>query len=463
MNKQSQRRLMSGSALHGRRVIVIGAGIAGLTAGFRLQKLGCKVTVLEQQPHPGGRMITKERQGYRIDVAASVLSKSYRQMLALIAEAGLMDQIQATNDVLAVYREGVIHHLPGLSLGSLLKTDLFGSRTKLGLLRLLPDLLSSRRQHYWSDLSPGHRRDTESVSNYAKRMAPPEVAEYLLDAMCRSLYLAPSDEVSKLPLLFILSSMAGKSFFNSADGVGFLTSGLAKQLPVKYRATATCVEEQVQGVRVHWSTPGEPDREEEACAAIIALPSTQVAPILPQLTGAQKNFLGEKIYSPALVISLGLARPPQDSGAMWLNIAQRDSIDLNAIILEHNKAPGRAPQGKGLITTFWMREWSRKRWDTDDTKLAEEAFAQASRFLPSLRDEVDMADVRRVDPGASVRPAGGFASLARFVRDYPATSRVQLAGDYYSSITTNGSLSSGEQAAARIAEVLSAAKRGRVA
>ena len=449
---------MGDVALHGRRVIVIGAGIAGLTAAFRLQKLGCEVTVLEQQPHPGGRMITKERQGYRIDVAASVLSKSYGQMLSLVAEAGLMDQTQATNDVLAVYREGVIHHLPGLSLMNLLKTDLFGSRAKLGLLRLLPDLLRSLKQAYWYDLSPNHRLDTESVSDYAKRLAPSEVAEYLLDPMCRSLYLAPSDEVSKVPLLFVLAALAGKSFFNSAEGVGFLTSGLAKQLPVQYRATATCVEERGEGVRVHWSRPGEPDHEEEASAVVVALPATQVSRILPQFTAAQKSFLGENIYSPAMVISLGLAKVPQDEEAMWLNIPQRDSDDLNAIILEHNKAPGRAPRGKGLITTFWMREWSRKRWDDDDDKLAEEAFVQASRFLPSMKDEVDMVDVRRIDPGASVRPTGSYAALANFVREYPSNSRVQLAGDYFTSITTNGSLCSGEQAAARTVKVMSTAK-----
>src|SRR5262245_22357629 len=40
------------------RVIVIGAGLAGLCAAYELEALGHTVTVLEAQSHPGGRVRT---------------------------------------------------------------------------------------------------------------------------------------------------------------------------------------------------------------------------------------------------------------------------------------------------------------------------------------------------------------------------------------------------------------------
>ena len=49
-----------------RRIVVIGAGIAGLAAAFRLQQAGANVLVLEATDPPGGRMTTDTADGYVI-------------------------------------------------------------------------------------------------------------------------------------------------------------------------------------------------------------------------------------------------------------------------------------------------------------------------------------------------------------------------------------------------------------
>lgn len=71
------------------RVMVVGAGIAGLAAAFRLQQAGAEVTVLERSDRVGGRIRTVEDNGYRMDAAASVLLTTYRRTLRLIQDAGL--------------------------------------------------------------------------------------------------------------------------------------------------------------------------------------------------------------------------------------------------------------------------------------------------------------------------------------------------------------------------------------
>jgi len=54
-------------------VIVIGAGIAGIAAAAHLARRGLKVTVVEKNPHPGGRCDTLSRDGHHFDTGPTLL------------------------------------------------------------------------------------------------------------------------------------------------------------------------------------------------------------------------------------------------------------------------------------------------------------------------------------------------------------------------------------------------------
>ena len=64
------------------RVVVVGAGLGGLSAALRLLAAGREVTVLEREPVPGGRAGLLEKDGYAFDTGPTVLT-----MPDLIADA----------------------------------------------------------------------------------------------------------------------------------------------------------------------------------------------------------------------------------------------------------------------------------------------------------------------------------------------------------------------------------------
>ena len=51
-----------------KRVLIIGAGPGGLASAMLLAKAGLDVTLIEKQPHVGGRTSVLEGDGYRFDL-----------------------------------------------------------------------------------------------------------------------------------------------------------------------------------------------------------------------------------------------------------------------------------------------------------------------------------------------------------------------------------------------------------
>ncbi|TWV32797.1 FAD-dependent oxidoreductase [Streptomyces misionensis] len=85
-------------------VVIVGAGIAGLSAAHRLTSAGVTTAVLEAAPYTGGRMSTEKVDGFRLDRIGQLLSTAYP---ALRGTPGL-DSL-----VLRRFAPGVLLHRDG--------------------------------------------------------------------------------------------------------------------------------------------------------------------------------------------------------------------------------------------------------------------------------------------------------------------------------------------------------------
>jgi phytoene dehydrogenase-like protein len=129
-------------------VIVIGGGLAGLTAGATAARTGRRVLVLEAH-QPGGRARTVERDGFVLNMGGHALYAG-GPGVGVLRQLGIVPQ--GAPPPLARYRAvagGRDHVLP-TDVASLLHTGALGRRSKLQLaklLALLPRLKPDRYAH----------------------------------------------------------------------------------------------------------------------------------------------------------------------------------------------------------------------------------------------------------------------------------------------------------------------------
>ena len=70
-------------------VVVVGAGLAGLTCAIYLQRSGVEVTVLEASDRVGGRVKTDSVNGFRFDHGFQVINPNYSEIKRLDALSGI--------------------------------------------------------------------------------------------------------------------------------------------------------------------------------------------------------------------------------------------------------------------------------------------------------------------------------------------------------------------------------------
>ncbi|MGY1643316.1 phytoene desaturase family protein [Geodermatophilus sp. SYSU D00703] len=86
------------------RVVVVGAGLAGLSAALRLRGAGREVTVVERGPGPGGRAGRVEERGYALDTGPSVFTAPELLADTLAAVGEKLDDRLALVPLATTYR-----------------------------------------------------------------------------------------------------------------------------------------------------------------------------------------------------------------------------------------------------------------------------------------------------------------------------------------------------------------------
>src|SRR5919199_6932735 len=89
------------------KTIVIGGGLAGLTAAADLADAGAQVLLLEKRPVLGGKVSSwVDGEGYPVESGLHVFFGCYRELLAMTRRVGAYEHILWKEHIIFVARKG---------------------------------------------------------------------------------------------------------------------------------------------------------------------------------------------------------------------------------------------------------------------------------------------------------------------------------------------------------------------
>jgi protoporphyrinogen oxidase len=434
-----------------RKVVVVGAGLAGLGAATDMAREGLAVTVLEREALPGGRAACAREQGFALEALLPLVSGADRGLLAWIAGIGARDDALplrpvvtgqlAAGHVSLVEPRGVLDvaRLPGVRL-----------REALRLLRL-PRLLG----RYGACLDPERPEnaaplDDRSLADFARLYFGTSVLERWMGPELCSDTLMEAEGASRALYLRRARARAQARAGLLRAPLADVAEAAAARLHVLPRSEVQAVEEAACGLRVVANVDGR-DRILGAHAVVIATTAPQAALLAPTvLTLAEREALGGVAYAPAVTLAVALRRSLGPHPEL-VRLPHVEGSPLETVLLEPGAGGSRAPDGRGLATLRAPAAWSASAAGLPDETVEKELVHAFEGIRPGLRSAALFTRVLREEYALPRFSVGHYRKIARleglWAELRASGRRVYLAGDYLVDPSWAGALASGQRVA----------------
>ncbi|KAK8574394.1 hypothetical protein V6N12_062088 [Hibiscus sabdariffa] len=159
-----------------KRVAVIGAGVSGLSAAYKLKSQGLHVTVFEAEERAGGKLRSVSREGLIWDEGANTMTESEIEVRSLFDDLGIQDkqQVPIAQNKRYIVRNGVPVLLPSNPI-ALFTSNILSAKSKFQI--ILEPFLWKKSDA--SNVSDAYNQ--ENVGGFFQRHFGQEVVDYLVD------------------------------------------------------------------------------------------------------------------------------------------------------------------------------------------------------------------------------------------------------------------------------------------
>ncbi|KAA8548215.1 hypothetical protein F0562_004524 [Nyssa sinensis] len=157
-----------------KRVAVVGAGVSGLTAAYKLKLHGLNVTLFEAEGRAGGKLRSVSQDGLIWDEGANTMTESEMEVRCLLDNLGLREkqQFPISQNKRYIARNGTPVLIPSNPI-ALIRSNFLSAQSKFRII-LEPFLW---KKSNFSNMSNAQ----ESVGGFFQRHFGKEVVDYLID------------------------------------------------------------------------------------------------------------------------------------------------------------------------------------------------------------------------------------------------------------------------------------------
>lgn len=427
-----------------RSVIVIGAGIAGLTAAYQLKKAGCAVLVLERNDYPGGRMANVEWEGFLLDTGAKFFTTADKTLLDLVREVGLTDQMVKSEEGLTttIYRNGKLHTANFLSISSYFGWSGVSLHARLAMLKLLPYFLQLGRLK-----SPYHLEHAsipdgdETFEQFFKAKINEEMFEYWVIPMFETMCAYKGDDLSRKAFLAMLASYLNADSIRFRDGIGILPKALAGYVEVVLQAQVEQIRlhQDGSGVQVEYSVQGQ-KKSVSANRLVVAVQGNAALPLFSEPRAAWKEFFPQVKYSTG-ALHYHIAKTNFQPPVQGTFVPRTTKLPINCVSFPSRR--------DGCLLVMTVPGAYHFKLEQDPDELARAAREVAGLIFPELKGTFQGHRIFKwQDKVPTFRPRY-LDVLGRFWED-PQEGPVYFCGDYLAGPSTGGALFTGVDCSQRL-------------
>jgi oxygen-dependent protoporphyrinogen oxidase len=441
-------------------VVVVGGGIAGLTAALELAEGGAHVTVVESADRFGGKIATHRVDGLVVEGGADSFLSTKPAGLALVERLGISDRLVNSNAEdrrTFVWSRGELRELPeGLVLGSparawsLLRSGLL---SPAGAARLVGDLAVRRRDH---------RQGEESVAEFFSRRLGSEAYRRVVEPLLAGIHAGDATRLS-LPATFprfvemekdhgglVRATLAlrkgpgavGPVPAGRTPFVSFLTgmAELIEALEVRLRSLDVTLRtgQAVAAIRAvdrGYEVVLEGGDGLPASAVIVATPAPVTATLVRSVCPVAAETLEEIEHASTATVSLAyraddVGTPPAGYGFV---VPRDEDRHLLAGTWGSGKWPGRAPAGQVLVRGYVGGVGREAVLEADDDGLVHLVRAELGA-LAGIRGTPVHSEVHRYPAGMPQYTIGHLGRIVRIRSALAACPGLSVTGAAYNGV-----------------------------